>query len=300
MAKRIDLAAPSVIDPAAFTFVAGTYFGGGTSEDFDALLGEWMAEKSATGAPWYSSKREVMKDFPTINAAGNFARKGTCDHCGAHFEWGAVYVHTDGAHIVVGNICANRTMDVPTRHELDVKRLKSRLATHRETVRKAASAREQATAHGFEWLYTGALDNRILADIARKGFAYGSLTERQIELVKRIHSGTPAEWEVKRAAREAQRKLDEETAEPVPQIDARIDLEGTVLSLKDQEGFRGMMVTKMLVRHVKGYKLWGTMPTGLTAKIGDKVAFTARVERSEKDAKFGFFSRPSKARVLAA
>lgn len=65
--KRTDLAAPTVIDPAAFTFVAGVYFGSMPGEDFDALLGEWMSEKDPDSkAGWYSKKPAVLADFPPL------------------------------------------------------------------------------------------------------------------------------------------------------------------------------------------------------------------------------------------
>lgn len=312
MTKRTDLAAPSVIDPAAFTFVAGVYFGSNPGEDFDALLGEWMAEKDIDGkAGWYSKKPAVLAEFPPLNDAGNFVRKGTCDHCGARFDWGSVYQHTSGGHIVVGNVCADKTLTVPSRLELDVRRMKSRIAAERETARNAAKARAEAAAGGFEWLYAVKHDNATLADIARKCLAWGGITERQLALVKRIHDGTPAEWEVKKAARDAERAAEEAAAEPVPSTDGRIDVEGEVLTLKSQEGYmRGQTVLKMLVKTTRGFKLWGSVPTSLLNDIcydnagneslrGKRVAFSAKVERSKDDAKFGFFSRPTKAHIVA-
>lgn len=299
---RTDLAAPSVIDPAAFTFVAGVYFGSNPSEDFDAVLGEWAFEKDMDGkAGWYSKRPKVLADFPPLDPAGNFVRKGTCDHCGARFDWGAVYAHASGKHIVVGNVCADKTLAVPTRHDLEVNRLKSRLAAQRLAARKAAAAHVQAEAQGFAWLYSGKHDNATLDDIARKGLQFGGLTVRQVECVKRIHDGTPAEWEVKRVARQAQRAAEEAAAQPVPQVDGRINFEGIVLTTKEQEGYMpGTTCTKVLVQHATGYKLWGTMPSALVAKRGDVVAFSARVERSSNDEKFGFFSRPTKPRLVKA
>lgn len=298
---RTDLAAPSVIDPAAFSFVAGVYFGSNASEDFDALLGEWMSEKDDK-AGWYSKKPKVLADFPPLDPVGNFARKGTCDHCGARFDWGAVYVHTSGKHIVVGNVCADTTLSVPTRHDLETNRLKSRLAAQRLAARKAAAARAEAAAQGFEWLYdTGRHNNKTLDDIAHKGLTYGGLTARQIELIKRIHDGTPTEWQVRKLEAQAKREAEEAAAQPVPQVDGRIDFEGTVLTTKEQEGYMpGSTCIKILVQHATGYKLWGTMPSALDAKRGDVVAFSARVERSDKDDKFGFFSRPTKPRLIKA
>lgn len=308
MTKRTDLAAPSVIDPAAFSFVAGVYFGSNPSEDFDALLGEWMAEKDADGkAGWYSKRPQVLADFPPLDAEGNFVRKGTCDHCGARFDWGSVYAHTSGKHIVVGNVCADKTMDVPSRLDLDVKRMKSRIAAAREAARNAAKARAEAVTGGYEWLYSGTHDNATLADVARKGLAWGGLTARQVEMVKRIHDGTPAEWEVKRAAREAARAAEESAAQPVPVTDARMAVRGVVLSTKTQDGYMpGQSVLKMLVKTDAGYKLWGTAPSQLlddgtdSPLRGKTVEFLARIQRSKDDAKFGFFSRPTKARVVSA
>jgi hypothetical protein len=303
MAKRTDLAAPTVIDPAAFTFVAGVYFGSQPGEDFDAMLGDWLVEKDQHDpdqkAGWYSKKPAVLRDFPPLNVQGNFARKGTCDHCGARFDWGAVYLHTSGGHIVVGNVCADNTMDVPSRHDLDVRRIKARIASQREAARNAAKARAEAVVGGFEWLYAGTHDNATLADIARKCLAWGGITERQLALVRRIHDGTPAEWEVKKAAQAAQRAADDAAAQPVPVTAERVEITGEVLTTKEQEGYMpGQSVLKMLVKTDAGYKLWGTVPRDLEVARGVKVAFSAKVERSKDDAKFGFFSRPTKARVV--
>lgn len=314
MAKRTDLAAPTVIDPAAFVFVAGVYFGSQPGEDFDALLGEWLVEKDQHDpdqkAGWYSQKPRVMTEFPPLNTQGNFARKGTCDHCGARFDWGAVYQHTSGGHIVVGNVCADKTMDVPSRLELDVRRMKSLIAARRETARNAAKAHAEAVAGGFTWLYTSTHDNATLTDIARKCLAWGGITERQLALVRRIHDGTPAEWEVKKAARETQRAAEEAAAQPVPVTVERVMVRGEIVSHKSQEGFMpGQMVTKILVKTDAGYKLWGTLPSSIShdgAKVGDYelrgkvVEFSAKIERSKDDTKFGFFSRPTKARVVPA
>lgn len=307
--KRTDLAAPTVIDPAAFTFVAGVYFGSNASEDFDALLGEWMGEKDPDGkAGWYSKRPQVLADFPPLNDAGNFVRKGTCDHCGARFDWGSVYQHTSGAHIVVGNVCADKTMEVPSRLELDVRRMKSRIAAAREAARNAAKARELAVADGYQWLYECTHDNATLTDIARKGLAWGGLTAAQVALVKRLHDGTPAEWEIKRAARDAVRAAEEAAAEPVPVTQERIAVEGEIISTKSQDGYMpGQTVMKILVKTTRGFKLWGTLPSAIShvgAMAGDyelrgkRVAFSAKVERSKDDSKFGFFSRPTKARII--
>lgn len=311
MTKRTDLAAPSVIDPATFHFVAGVYFGSNPDEDFDELLGLWMAEKDVDGkAGWYSKRPAVLAEFPPLNPDGNFVRKGTCDHCGARFDWGSVYAHTSGLHIVVGNVCADKTMTVPSRLELDVSRMKARIAAARKAARLATTAREQAVREGIEWLYCGKHEHKILDDIARNGLKWGTLSMRQLELVRRIHSGTKAQWEIERDARIAARAAEKTAAQPVPVTDKRLSIKAVVLMTREQDGYMGATVLKMLVRAEAGFKLWGSVPRNLLNDVchdnagdetlrGKTVEFCAMVTRSDRDEKFGFFSRPTKARVIA-
>jgi hypothetical protein len=309
--KRTDAAAPSVIDPAAFTFVAGVYFGSNPGEDFDALLGEWMQEKCLHDddkAGWYSKKPKVLEDFPPLNPAGNFARKGTCDHCGARFDWGAVYVHTSGKHIVVGNTCADGTLSVPDRATLNTQRMKSRLEAQRKAFKMTVLACEQAITGDFVWLYAEKHEHKTLSDIAHKGLAWGSITDRQLELVNSIRFGVKAQWVVDKEARLAERaaadkaRADAEAnAKPVPDTGDRIKVTGEVLTVREQEGYMGALVRKMLVRTTEGFKLWGTVPSALyDVDRGATVEFSCTVERSKDDAKFGFFSRPTKPRVVPA
>lgn len=57
---------------------------------------------------------------------------------------------------------------------------------------------------------------------------------------------------------------------------------------------------KMLVQHDTGWKVWGTCPSSLSdAGRGDKVSFSAVLQPSDNDPKFGFFSRPTKGVVLS-
>jgi hypothetical protein len=293
MKARQDVAAPSIIDPAAFHFVAGCYFAEHVGEGFDALLGEWMAEKNPDGsAAWYQGRRNVRDAFK-LDPNGNFAVKGTCDHCGAHFLWGAIYQHVSGSHIVVGNICADKTLSVPSRAHLMAERLRSRIAAEKKAAGLRAAALKQAEADGIAWLYASKHENRFLVDIARKGLLYGGLTVRQLEFVKRIHSGEPAEWEVKKAAQAAARAAEEAAALPVPVTDERIVVRGVVLSVKEQQGYMpGSYVQKILVKSVDGWKVWGSSPSRAHAQVGRQIEFKASVQRSPDDPKFGFFKRP--------
>jgi hypothetical protein len=110
-----------------------------------------------------------------------------------------------------------------------------------------------------------------------------------------------AAWQrenVKRAEREAQVLI------PVPNDGKRIVVQGQVLSTRQDEGFTyHSYVTKalVLVTNAAGesFKLWGTLPGAIeNAQVGDVVRFTARLQRSDKDESFGFWSRPTKPEIV--
>jgi len=108
-----------------------------------------------------------------------------------------------------------------------------------------------------------------------------------------------------RAARDAARA-------DLPAFDGRVTIEGTVLSTKFVENnFGGSL--KFLVEHATGWKVWGTVPAAICSinesqqgnghtqrgiAKGDVVRFTASVQKSDRDPKFGFFSRGSKASIV--
>jgi len=89
-----------------------------------------------------------------------------------------------------------------------------------------------------------------------------------------------------RAARDAARA-------DLPAFEGRVEITGAVISTKEQESQFGV-TWKMLVEHQDGWKVWGTIPSGINPEKGDKVSFTAKIEKSPSDPKFGFFSRPTK------
>ena len=72
----------------------------------------------------------------------------------------------------------------------------------------------------------------------------------------------------------------------------------TQLELGQVASFYGM-TQKMGVKLADGNKVYGTVPNNIShVERGNKVKFVAKVERSEKDEHFGFFSRPAKAQII--
>lgn len=139
---------------------------------------------------------------------------------------------------------------------------------------------------------------RFRADLAERLRKFGSLSEAQVAAVERG------------LAREAERAAEVDRAKaagPLPR--GRMDVEGVVLSFKDQKSQFGMTL-KMLVKLDDGRKLYGTVPLALMgewddqgersnfAEVGSRVRFSATVEPSGDDPAFGFFKRPTGASVV--
>lgn len=308
---RTDIHRPSMVDPGAYDYCGAFYQGPShwmteayTDERPDDLLADLL------GVP--SGSVSVMSYI--VN--GNWRRKGTCDHCGAHFHHGVFFRHRHtGEVIAVGHQCADETMSLPSRAAL----LRKRATKAHAEGKKAEKIRESAAewtaanpavhAHLLEFAHDGDdgwRGNSFYADLLRKLELYGGLSEKQTEAVER-------NIERDRTFRE-RRAQEKANALPVPE--GRQAIVGKVLSLKERESMYGT-VLKMLVQHDSGWKVWGTCPAALadpvslslsdeyggwvwrpTVEVGDTVAFTGTVEVSKDDQSFGFFKRPTKALLV--
>jgi len=125
--------------------------------------------------------------------------------------------------------------------------------------------------------------DRFAADILESVNKYATMSEKQESVLKR-----GVEMVAKRAA---------EDAAATPVIEGRIEISGEMKSKKYVENERYGGSWKMLVLDDRGFKVWGTIPSGLRPFRGDKVKFTATVEKSRDDECFGFYKRPTKAEV---
>ena len=129
-------------------------------------------------------------------------------------------------------------------------------------------------------------------DVALKG-QFHELTDRQIETVVASYDKDIARLAAK-AASEA------EHAAAAPLENGRRELHGIVKSTKWQESDYGSTF-KMLVELDDGCRVYGTVPAAFDFNPeGMEVTFTAKVERSADDHRFGFFSRPTKATAKEA
>ena len=93
-------------------------------------------------------------------------------------------------------------------------------------------------------------------------------------------------------AREAEQAAIYATAESCPT--GKVEISGIVLATKWQESMYGSTL-KMLVQDDRGFKVYGSVPAKLENVKGRSVSFSATIQPSEDDEKFGFFKRPTKA-----
>jgi hypothetical protein len=86
----------------------------------------------------------------------------------------------------------------------------------------------------------------------------------------------------------------------VPVTEDRIQFEGKIINTKFQENqFGGTF--KMLFEDIKGFRLWGSVPSKLLDEELNNldIKFLATVSVSDKDSSFGFFKRPTKVTVIS-
>lgn len=130
----------------------------------------------------------------------------------------------------------------------------------------------------------GSYANDTIVDIVNKYTLYGEISDKAAGFVKSLLA-----------------RIEEEKTHPATPVPAgKHTITGEVLTTKITEGFYGKTL-KMLVKDDTGFKVWGSIPAVLGRPAnGERVEFTANLEPSKNDPAFGFYKRPTKARLLTA
>lgn len=226
---------------------------------------------------------------------------GICDHCGTCIRYRAHIASSDGVCFVVGLDCVRKTAG--TDPELadaagrELRRIRRKRAQERKD--RERKARRGRRLRAFLQRERGILRvlrlrHPVLADLRRSLARFGSLTDAQVELAYSLALRLCV----------AERRAAEPTWIAVPWDRERVEVEGEVLTVRSQPGaIPWETEVKMLVRvDLKGgsFKLWGTCPRALwDVQRGARVHFRAEVRQGGRDPEFGFFSRPTSARVVA-
>src|SRR4029077_3330866 len=96
---RNDIQKPSLLDPAEYDFIAAFYQG-------DSV---WISQSYQDEMVIYE---QAINDCNVF--MGNFFHKQTCDHCGAAFNHGVLFLHIPTDELIhVGHICAAQTAGRP-------------------------------------------------------------------------------------------------------------------------------------------------------------------------------------------
>jgi hypothetical protein len=278
--KRTDAHSPT-------NFVAGDY------EFHDCLYqGPVTLDNFTEMDYWRALKARVREDVEKQDFKGNWYKHHTCDHCGTHFSYGAVYIHLKtGEFVVVGHQCADETFSPSFKRANELARMKA-IVKHglARNKRQAAVVLFCEKNPGLAAALELADKHHILQDLKFKLGQYSDLSEKQVALALKI-AVQVNETDARRAA---------EALEPkVPVVVGKRDVAGTILATKVQEGDYGTTY-KMLVKLDSGEKVWGSIPSdiigndGIQVLRGKEVSFTATFEVGD-DPCFGFFKRPRKA-----
>lgn len=270
--KRFDFT-----DPSQWIYKGGVMLWE-TGSDIEGEIAEAIAESieyynsNLTGAfgESYGGWYDYHQALELSPADSRFSQRGTCDHCGAAFKYGAIYQHqATHEHAIVGHICACNTLclsaDEALRQRMSklAKRLRS-LAAGNASEAALAPNRRDALAH----------NHHINADMRRKFRRFGSLSLKQWALAKKI----------RRESLEREAAQAEEAANATDVIEGKaIVIEGEVVGTKWVSGghYYAPDVLKLVVRDDRGFKVYGSAASPLVnhdVGRGFRVRFTAQVE----------------------
>ncbi len=279
-------------DPTRWTFTGAVYLYTGseeTQEIADYVMRDMaeLNEVNSNELDFYSYEAAMHLATPD----SRFSNKATCDHCGAHFNYGALYTSDTGEVAIVGNICASNQLNL-TAHEYADAKLRSVVKAARNKV--AANIAVAKLLPNRREVLSG--DHYITSSIRGNFRKWHSLSLKQWALLKKI-------------AREEAVKADEKANEPQPVAipaelaDGRHTISGVLLGTKAEPGYgwNSPDIIKMLVRDDRGFKIWCTRPSAIyEINRGDRLSFDAAIQISDRDECFGFAKRPTKATFVAA
>lgn len=249
---------------------------------------------------WLEMKREVISAVLSRN--GSIHPLGSCALCGhVHLRYVNVFTHVPTDKLIcVGQSCAYGRMEMDS-SEFD--RFMRIVKVNRAAAKaEGAGAAWRANNTDLVVFFTEELPTwkfyslNFLNSLAGQVKSKGKLSGFQTDAARRcMINGRP--HEAKAATRDADRATEKANAVDCPE--GRMVITGEIVKLDSKAGYAYNTVRwVMTVKDDRGFVLWGTQPASLShAEKGDRVQFTATIERSDQDAKFGFFKRPSKAMV---
>lgn len=280
---RTDTHRPSVIDPSEYVFVS--FHDHRPDAAFAAI-----------------AEQEVFRNHMAATG-GKFSgheHGGVCHVCGnAHAMTVARFWHEPtNTYIEVGETCAHK-LDGGEALDFRSFRAKAKAGVQAAAGKRKAEnflmtegltrAYEIYAANDWDgWGY----EESTIANIVGKLVKYGNISAKQVDFIGKLLMQID-----NRAAIAEQRRAEADAADPIPVFAGRAQIEGEVVSVKTVDTLYGVTI-KMVVKAAAGWKVYGTVPAGIDVNRGDIISFDAKVTVSDDDPKFGFFSRPTKAKIV--
>jgi len=265
-----------------------------TDIDFDEV--ENLIKRGYQPAAHYGMDYEITSDTIVDRI---YEDMNNCGHCGSRLRFAAVMAHEQSMEfIVVGQDCLTNRFN-----EMSAADFKALRDAAKKAAQESKKAEQRAALIAEHPELAGAAEsgNSFIQDVMRKFYRYGDLSDRQIAAVK-----TALVRDAERAEREAVWATEAELADDAPT--GKVTVTGEILSLKSQETMFGSTL-KMIVKTEAGWKLWVTVPSSIMGTndaaneisylTGKTVTLTATVTPSDRDPKFAFGKRPSKAKLVS-
>lgn len=291
--SRNDIHRPSAIDPADYDFVA--------HECVKVYPGDFGA------CEFQRREREAIQAH-MARTGGNYSSHqhgGNCMVCGSvNAIYTLLFYHAkSNVYVRLGADCAQKMFNG---NDFGASAFRRKYDDVREALagKRKAAALLADSGLSLAWdLFTTEYDDttretlsryeeRTIRDIVGKLVQYGSISDNTWAFLGKL-----VRQLADRPARDAAREAYKAAAADCPT--GRMVIEGKVLTIRVDDTPYGS-VTKMLVAHASGFKVWGTRPSGLNCDRGDVVRFTATIQPSDKDPKFGFAGRPTKAEIITS
>lgn len=232
-------------------------------EIFDTDLSEWSGERSSSSGSGHSLTQIVALSFACIEEYG----------------WRSA-TDADG----------NRVEGLTTRMRVD----NSLRPSNRDEIVKPTSEHFERAVLAIEWVSATTDESGYLANL-RSVVLAGVTDSKRMGLL--VSLARAYDKHLEHAERKAERERERANEVRVPCPVGRVTIVGKVVSVDSKDTDFGTRYV-MTVRDDSGFTVWGSQPSSLDPSVGDRIEFTASVERSDSDECFGFFKRPSKARLL--
>lgn len=237
----------------------------------------------------------VEGSFKPSTGTASYKHKTVCGRCGGAGNVGIYWVE-GGVCFACGGTGGHGMKIVKCYTEEKLAKLNAAKAA--KDAIKAAKAAEEAKALQaknealldtvvFNWITNINTNNDFLISMSKAAKDF-SLTEKQVAAIKKAY--------------EKQITMDVEKTLEIEVPEGKTLITGEIISIKAQQGWGYNQVDyKMLVKVVTEegiYKVFGSLPKAIfkEAESGMKVEFTATLKGKETG--FGFFSRPTKARII--